>query len=431
MKQFYLNLTCLLLLPLLLQAQANFKKGFVVNTQGDTLRGFIDYQELGGREPQVLTFKTQETGSDLQEFSPATSRYVEITGLVAYQSFRGRISMDATSLNHLPTHIDTTTQAAGIYLKVVLPGENASLFSFTDHLKTRFFLQIKTRQIRELAYRTFYFTREGSFVRQIQTSKIYIGQLRQAALELQVSTPMLEKKLNQTQYSARYLVPIIHQLNQTASAQQPRAQKNRRYFAGLGFGQATFAVHGSHYLALNTTSKASYFPKISLGLDAFQNPHTQQLFYRVEMILHLAAGDIGAHEQDQFHEWRYRQSFRQTTLSLVPQIGYNVYNRENRKLNLGIGAALNLSAFTDNVYHIRHINHRTTSLSSEENVKDHLEFTSFWYSIPIRAGLILNQKTDISIQYFIPSPITRYATFSISQSSIHLGINYLFNKKQG
>lgn len=49
------------------------------------MRGFINYQELGGKEPRSLAFKAREADKNSQEFSPATSRWVHITGLATYQ----------------------------------------------------------------------------------------------------------------------------------------------------------------------------------------------------------------------------------------------------------------------------------------------------------------------------------------------------------
>jgi len=56
-----------------LLAQSNFKKGFVVTSAGDTLKGFIDQQEWI-RNPQVIYFKPDfKVGK--QEFTPENASY--------------------------------------------------------------------------------------------------------------------------------------------------------------------------------------------------------------------------------------------------------------------------------------------------------------------------------------------------------------------
>lgn len=426
MKTFYLTLACLLSSFCGL-AQANFKNGYVVNSQGDTLRGFINYLELGGKDPLSLAFKSHETDKATQEFTPATTRYVHITGLVAYQSYRGRISMDANTLPRLSQGEDTTKQTAAIYLKVLQKGKNVSLFSYTDPLKTRFFLQVKEGAVQELGFKKYYYKQTNS----VKTIKTFTGQLLLAAMELNLNTPALQKRIASAQFQAQDLLAIASLLNELDRQQQdqPPSPKNPiRFFAGPAINRTNFMVKGKHPLAGNAESKTSYLPAVSLGLDLFLNRHTQQLFFRQELVLHLAAADISSTQQGTLSDLFLNQSFFQQTISLVSQLGYNLYNKENLKLNLGIGGAANFSAYRDNEYNSRYSNRLGEQLSNERKEKKH-EFTTFWVALPVRAGLMLNQKTDISLLYTLPSSITRYLDFSFSRSSLQLGMNYLFNKK--
>lgn len=57
MQQTFTLLLIFIFLPFLLIAQANYKKGFVVTSQGDMLRGFIDYREWV-RNPEEVKFKS-------------------------------------------------------------------------------------------------------------------------------------------------------------------------------------------------------------------------------------------------------------------------------------------------------------------------------------------------------------------------------------
>lgn len=432
MKHFYLKpfpiAFIFFLIPLLGQAQSNFKKGFVVSAPGDTLHGYINYQELGGKEPRTLAFKSGEAEQNIREFTPATSRFVALEDLVAYQSFQGRISQDAIKTNNLSMVMDTSTLVAQVYLKVVLQGPNVALYSYTDAIKTRYFLRKKQGPIQELGFRKYYITSGHNANRQIQTLKPFTGQLWLAALDLQLGTPALEKKIKQAQYTSRDLEEIVNLLNQVDPEQLPKQKKNTRFFAGLGAIQTSFGINGIHSLAVNTVSPASYSPKVSLGLDAFQNRHIQRLFYRAELVLYRVSANISGHDQDRLHDRTFRQTFQQTTLSLVPQVAYNLYNRENLKLNLGMGAAINFSAYSNNVYQELYTKKSDGTVASDEKLEDEFQFASFWYSIPVRAGVMLKQKTDISLQYFIPSPLTRQAYYSITQGSLQIGINHFFNR---
>jgi hypothetical protein len=427
MKHFYLALVCLLS-PFILQAQANFKKGWVVNIQGDTLRGFINYQEWGGKEPGTLAFKTKEADKNIQEFTPAALRQAVITDLVAYQSFRGRISMDPTAINRIPQTMDTTKQTVAVFLKVVEQGKNVSLFSYTDDIKTRYFLQKnKDGTVQELILKKHYQGQSNN----IRTIRTYIGQLWWSALELQLGTPALQRKIEAAQYLERDFVSIVRPLNQIDERQTPQQrQSNIRFFGGLGTSRSSFTVEGKHVLAGKTESKTSYYPKISLGLDVFQNRNIQRFFFRGELILHLAAADITGQQSWTLSNEKNNQSFLQSTFSVAPQLVYNLYNRENLKFNLGLGVSYNFSTYSRNIYHIQYLNRLNGQPNEDRRIKDHHQFTAIWFAIPLRAGLILNQKMDISFLYFMPAPISRYNSFSFSRSSLQAGVNYLFNRNR-
>lgn len=423
MKQFYLALICLLG-PLLGHAQSNFKKAYVVSSPGDTLRGFVDYQELGGREPRTLAFKSAQNDKDARTFTPANSRQVDIEGLVTYQSFQGRISQDAVDLKNLPHEADSTKRAADIFLRVLQKGKNASLYTYTDEIKTRYFLQLREGNIKELGFKKYYYNQTS----QVRTLKHYIGQLWFMAIELHLDTPALKKKIERAQYTSKDLLAIVSQLNGLNEQQQNNQQGNTRVFAGLGISQTVFTVEGKHALASNSNSKDSYLPKISLGMDVFQNRDIQKFFFRGELILHAATADISGKTAEYSVDRTFNQTLTQPTLTLAPQLGYNFYNRDNLKFNLGLGASFNFSTYSNNYYHTTSTYRSSGQQLSDRKIKGHHQFTAVWFAIPVRAGLVLNQKTDISLLYFMSTSITRYVDYSFSRSSLQLGLNYLFNK---
>ncbi len=59
MKRFFLLLQ--LLLPIISLAQSNFKKGFIINNNKDTISGFIDYREQINN-PVSINFKRTVNG---------------------------------------------------------------------------------------------------------------------------------------------------------------------------------------------------------------------------------------------------------------------------------------------------------------------------------------------------------------------------------
>ena len=84
-------LLTLFLLPLLSSAQNNYQPGFIVNSKGDTLHGFINYTEWGNN-PQKISFKPEPSGCPLK-FTVNDIKYfsVFVGRLAEYEKYEGPI----------------------------------------------------------------------------------------------------------------------------------------------------------------------------------------------------------------------------------------------------------------------------------------------------------------------------------------------------
>src|SRR5579872_618234 len=120
MKNIYYLAALILLIPFVSSAQSNYKPGYVVNLKGDTLRGFIDYQEWDAN-PEVITFRKASDGqstkygvNDISSFS--------VDKLEAFVRYSGRISTNPTDPGKVVTDAeskqDTGYRAATVFLKV-------------------------------------------------------------------------------------------------------------------------------------------------------------------------------------------------------------------------------------------------------------------------------------------------------------------------
>lgn len=112
MKKIYLLLFGLL--PFFAFAQANFKPGYVVTSNGDTVKGFIDYKEWG-HSPSSIKFSTSPAGASPQVFNAMSAKAFSITGLETFVSYSGRISADKNVSPDIPTGIDTSTVNASVF----------------------------------------------------------------------------------------------------------------------------------------------------------------------------------------------------------------------------------------------------------------------------------------------------------------------------
>lgn len=427
MKYFYGLLLLVFFFPFSSRGQSNYQKGFVVTLAGDTLRGLINVREWT-QNPQAIAFKKSETDPDHQEFSPLTSRYFEVPGQVAYQSFSGRISMNSTDFTKLLSWVDTSKTTVSAFLRVVHSGRHVRLLAYQDDIKIRFFLQEQNGLPQELGFRVFMDQQQS----RVRTFKFYAGQLLLAAEKFGTASAALKKQLATVAYQEADLETVVARIN-GLDEQQMKAIKNKggnyRLLLGAGLSRGAFKVTGNHELAENSTYGANYRPKLSLGADLLNNPEVQRSFLRGQLTLTESVADIRM-KKDGFLVREGTLTFKQRTLGLSAQGIYNFYNGPKYQFNVGLGASMNLSAYADESFRTRTYTRLDGSIATGSNTKEELNYQTIWVSVPVRTGLIVNRQWDVSLLYFIPTPVTS-GDGNMNYTGMHLEVNYLFNRNRG
>lgn len=423
MRYFYGALLLVLFSPFCATGQTNFQSGFVVTSAGDTLQGHINVREWT-QNPSSIFFKKAETDLEQQEFIPATSRFFGVPGQVAYQSYRGRISMDPNDFSKLLTWADTTRATVSAFLRVVQSGRHVRLLAYQDEVKIRFFLQQAEGQPQELGFRAYLDQQEN----RVRSVKFYTGQLLLAAQKFGTDTPALKNQLASAAYREQDLQAVVARINGLDDHQVKVLQNNRttRLLVGLGLSRSVFQVSGNHELAQNSTYGASYRPRLSIGADLFNNPEVQRSFLRGQLSLSESVADIRM-EKDGTIVREGLLTFKQRTLAFSGQGAYNFYNGSTCQVNLGVGGSLNLSAYANESFRTRSYTRMDGSIASGSNTKDEFKYQRVWFSIPIRAGLIIDRKWDFSFVYFFPTVVGK-SMGDMSYTGLHLEVNYLFRK---
>ena len=139
MKHFNALLAIVILLPLVSLAQSNYKPGYVVASKGDTVRGFIDYQDWGSN-PSAISFKSSLTDRNKKEFTRENATAFDITGFADYKRYACSVSMDGTNTSNLESGRDTSFNIETVFLRVLQQGTNLALYTYTDNIKTRFYI---------------------------------------------------------------------------------------------------------------------------------------------------------------------------------------------------------------------------------------------------------------------------------------------------
>jgi hypothetical protein len=410
----YFLLPVFLLLSIAAAAQSNFKKGYVITSSKDTLKGFIDYKERE-MNPQSFRFKSQ-LDADTKIYDKKTILACEIDNIDSYVAFPVAITTSSEEINNLSSGPDLRFRTDTVFLKVLQSGKNITLYAYKDQVKMRYYVKEHDAGVPLELIRQMYIREDGV----LATGDAYIRQLRSYLQKYnEGETTKVSGKLK---YNQSELIGIAARINHQEII---KSQYNPlRFYAGIGLSSSQAKYKGNNILANSTAvTKTSYLPSVSAGIDFFANPAIGRLLYRADLSLMMSKSEINAVSGNQAMA-AVTQQFDQVILAFTPQVIYNFYNADNFKAFIGAGLALNISAYRNNLFK------RYNSFRDETEVlENETKLESFYFSIPLSAGIVLHKKVQLTVSYSPPATISNYIDYTIAVQRSHIGIAYLFRKK--
>lgn len=425
----FFRVALLIILPSAIFAQSNYHNGYALKNNGDTLKGVIDYREWG-QNPTSIDFKQSKADNQSLKFDPKTIKGFQITGLETYESFTGNISMNKTRFPDLPTSPDTSKALAVIFLKQIATGSHITLFSHTDERKTRFFVAETNGMPVELKYFQYYENEK-----EVVEKNFYKGQLILYINKFSAGKASLLGDAERASYESTSLEKLVNDINDnkfdtTNGGNGGRTQSSIRLFAGAGglytrtrYKNTNFEVigdYGANYYSVQSTS-SSTSPMINFGLDMFINPNVQRLIFRTEVSVYSVNVKLYYPIPNQYPFVNDVLTFKQYTASLTPQLIFNIYNKDNFKVYIDGGVALNLSNYSNN---------RIKNSDNGANDPRILSYdlSNFWVGFPAQAGVVINKKIEVFLSYITYAKFSPHTTEFIDNQSTGLGIKYLFGK---
>jgi hypothetical protein len=382
------------ILPSIIFAQTNYHPGYVLKNNGDTLKGYIDYREWT-ESPKLINFKISKDGQEVQQFDPKSINGFGINGMETYSSFRGLISND---LNHFPDiadHLDTSKKQADIFLKLVTSGNYLSFYSQAEGTKARYFISEKNTLPSELHYNQYYNEEHRAIER-----PFFKGQLIYYINKYQQGNKKLISLAEEAAFESDPIEEVVNKINGDTSKRAIHTTKtpNFRLFAGAGVARVT-----------NFGYNAISIPQATIGIDKFDNPYVQQWIFRNSVSISFLNANIPFTTSDAgTNKFKYSQF----TISLAPQILYNLYNTDNLKIYVGMGASLNLSAYGGKEF--------TSTTTADPN---QVRLSGFWVGIPFQTGVAINKNWELSFTY---APYTKYVPGYNAWSNHSLGLGAKF-----
>lgn len=401
------------LIPFTLCAQKNFQPGYIVTLKGDTVKGFIDHREWDFT-PSRIVFNSSDK-SVQKEYTVRDINFFQVSGKEAYRRAIVKISLNPATLSDISIK-DTTWKIDTVFLKVLYSGK-PSLFSYEDKIKQRFYILEEGReQPEELIKREY--MKDGS--NSLVTETIYRNQLNAIMYAMNLYSNDLNTRIQEAEYEKQDLKKIILLLNRVKGNERMSQDKSAvNWFAGIGIQRDNLSFEGQHIFT-GETSSSNWLPKISAGIDLFANPNVGKLFFRLEVGYQKNKSTITYANWDKTHIYELASS----TVSLLPQINYTIYNTHKLKIPIGFGLDYRFMSYHKNEY-------KQISSSGEELNKDdtYLKLKKSFMTFLGRASVVFNNKIEASFLYCPPASFTSYQGYSLGGSNMQFQVYYLFRNK--
>ncbi|MFD0795093.1 hypothetical protein ACFQZX_15835 [Mucilaginibacter litoreus] len=418
MKYFYCTLLITLFTCHLATAQSNFKQGYILDAKNDTIKGYIDYREWN-KNPKQISFKPT-LDQAAKTYTVNTANGFGITGIEYYDRAVVSVSTSPITLSRLPASVDTSAIIDTVFLRVRVNGSKLTLYELETFEKVIFYIGEKQKATITPLKQYLFLNEEN---RMIVNSNKYIPQLLNLAAIYQPNDAKLKQLIANANYNIRYLSPIIIRLNGDAWDTQTVVDNTSvRYFVGAGVTNARLKFSGDNAPFSNGKTATSLSPMLSAGIDYLFNKRTEKTVLRLEAALTLSSFNLSeGRVLNSFNQNIVIRSlkFKQTLVSLTPQMLYNFYSTDRFKIYVDVGVNMNFSSFNNQHYQS---NYADGSSRTENN----LDFESFYITIPIKAGVQMGKNFQIYGGYILPTAITNYTLWSAEIPGIQAGLVYLF-----
>jgi len=418
MKKLFKLTLALLVMPFALLAQSNYKPGYIVTPKGDTVKGFVDYREWDAN-PEAITFRKTTDGQSMKYGINDIAAF-GVDKLETFVRYTGKISTNAVAADKVGTDAeaagDTSSKVATVFLKVVEKGPIITLYSYKDDIKIRFYVGTAPGYIpAELIYRLTRTNTERTYQKQLSAIAFTNNELNDGLIAI----------IARSEYSEDNILDIVSRINHVSKAEFNKTHYNGPaigFFAGVEMSAATTSSGaGSAYTTGGGTSYTSVGPQASLGIILYANPATRALQFRLEV--------SGA--QNKFRSLYtlktipYKPtevSLDFTAISVSPQVIYNLYNADNFKAFIGVGAIFSHFSYSNAYFGTQ--NHDGSEADIAKN--EPFYFNTSDNAMLAKAGVQIGHHLVIYGAIQGNMSLTQNDYFALSSGYKQVGINYLF-----
>lgn len=394
----------------------NFLNGYVITSNGDTIRGTINYKNWE-KNPKAISFRTANSAIE-ETFSINELKEFDITGYDHY--LKASVQKDMRPVSFDASEDDINSVALSniqdtVFLRRLVKGSKISLYELVDS-KVHYYVQNGKEEIKELQYRITLRKEQSAY------SQLFIFRDQLKAI-LPEEADAIARKIEHAQYNAKDLQKVVELLNgQNKSETTHISRKSTRWFAGAGVSYNSIDFPAAHLGmdALKTKDHLGYH--INGGIDLLSNRNLQNLFVRIGLAYSSYHYKSSGERTEYMFQQQKRYSYDLTINSFTPSIsvGYVLLKTEKARPYIAVGLGYNFSSYPTNVY-----TNENLTLSEKETIQDIFLYEKAWLDVTPRIG-ILYKKMDFNLSSKLVGSFANFSNWKPKQKMVALTIARLF-----
>jgi hypothetical protein len=397
-------------------AQKNYLPGILSLSNGDTLRGYINYLNWE-KNPRKISFKANNE-SVSREFDANQLKYVEIPGKDIYQTEIVWKDMRPVRLKDLlPSNVLQQVKDT-VLMRLLVRGDRISLFELIDE-KPHYYIQEPGDTLQELQYKLI-LNDDNS----VTTRNIFRDHMKKYALNK--GPKNLERKIENASYNDEDLASIVSLINERveypAAGNDNLAIKKTRFFTGGGvsFNNNSFSGSKKELNLLSPSSRPGF--TIVAGADILPKRGGQKFFVRTELKYISSSYKSSGRSKDFYGDEELREyQFKMSSINLSISGMYNVVRMQQGKIYAGAGGGYYLTSYRDHIY-------QTTNLATGEvkSEKNYLAFEKGWGDVFLRTGWMYRDHWELGLLYRVSGNFTTFSQISLKNKSTIATLLYHF-----
>ncbi|RYY66700.1 MAG: hypothetical protein EOO12_03450 [Chitinophagaceae bacterium] len=266
-----------LALSLFASAQRNWRPGYVVNRDGDTLRGEIDDRKWS-LTPASIAFRPSAQ-DPLSEYGVRQLNGFAVADGDLYAVQELEVDDAPVDMSYLVDITENRSNLRRVFLRRLYEGHRVSLYELQEASKTHFFIRDSSGIFSELQYRVGYIP--GT--RTIDTRRGFRNTLY---LYVPDKESALAEAVRNAEYNSESLLLLFPKLNAEESlSRSERRQRTRgvrlQVFAGAGIVTNFDQLKSTPSMAQTPPEKSSADPLYIAGLELSEKNRLQHFFLRL------------------------------------------------------------------------------------------------------------------------------------------------------